>query len=225
MPAASVLAFLAAVLPLVATPGASLTLLVREVGSGGRRRAAPVVLGTVSGLYVHASLAIAGLSALVLRSSQAFTAVRLAGAAYLVGLGVYMWRADRPKSADRARSAVAVAVAVSRPDSEPEPESGLESAAAFPVYRRALLANVLNPKAAAIYLTLAPQFLDPARPIAGQVLLLATAQGALVAVWLTGWTAVLSSARRLLGAPRARRTWTRVSACVLVILGVRNAAA
>jgi threonine/homoserine/homoserine lactone efflux protein len=131
-----------------------------------------------------------------------------------------MWRADRPKTA-----AGAAGTAAALPDPGPEPEPDLEAAGAFPVYRRALLANVLNPKAAAIYLTLAPQFLDPARPIAGQVLLLATAQGALVAAWLTGWTAVLSGARRLLGAPRARRTWTRVSACVLVILGVRNAAA
>ncbi|MFD6427022.1 LysE family translocator, partial [Streptomyces sp. NPDC060198] len=88
----AVAGFLVAVLPLIATPGASLALLVQHVTDAGRRRALPVILGTVTGLYVHATFAVAGLSALVMQSSQAFTAVRLTGAAYLVGLGIWTWR-------------------------------------------------------------------------------------------------------------------------------------
>jgi threonine/homoserine/homoserine lactone efflux protein len=88
----AVAAFLLAILPLIATPGASLALLIQYVTAGGHRQALPVILGTVTGLYAHATLAIAGLSALVMHSSQALTAVKLLGAAYLVRLGLWTWR-------------------------------------------------------------------------------------------------------------------------------------
>jgi threonine/homoserine/homoserine lactone efflux protein len=207
MRAATVAAFLAAVFPLVATPGASLTLLIREVTANGRRRAVPVILGTVTGLYVHASLAVAGLSALVMHSSEAFEIVRLTGAVYLIALGVHYWRTPPalPLTANQC------------PDT---PRPG-----ALRTYRQAVLANVLNPKAASIFLTLVPQFLDPRQPVAGQIMTFATAQGILVATWLTGWTAVLSGAARFLNSKRARDGWNRVSACVLIGLGVRSAIA
>jgi threonine/homoserine/homoserine lactone efflux protein len=205
-----VLAFLAAVFPLVATPGASLTLLVREVGAHGRRRALPVVLGTVSGLYVHATLAIVGLSALVMHSSRAFELVRIAGAVYLIGLGVHCWRRDPIPTGDDAARA---------PDVVPQ-QAGPAS-----TYRHAVLANVLNPKAASIFLTLVPQFLDPRRPVAAQVLALASAQALLVAAWLTCWTVVLAGAGRLLSSPRAKGIWRRASGGVLIALGLRSAVA
>lgn len=142
----AVAGFLVAILPLIATPGASLALLVQYVTEGGRRRALPVVLGTVTGLYVHAALAVAGLSALVMRSSVAFTVVRLIGAVYLIGLGVWTWRTATAAPRRRPRR---------RTDS---------------VYVQALLANALNPKPASIYLTLTPQFIAPDHPLGGQIL-------------------------------------------------------
>jgi threonine/homoserine/homoserine lactone efflux protein len=206
MRAAAVAGFLLAIFPLIATPGASFTLLVREVTASGRRRAVPVIAGTVSGLYVHATLAIAGLSELVMHSSQAFEAVRIAGAVYLIGLGVHTWRsAPAAIAAPQENTALAL--------------SGLAT------YRQAVLGNVLNPKAASIFLTIVPQFVYPAHPLAVQILVLATAQGALVASWLTGWALLLSSAARFTSSPRARRLASRVSACALVGLGIRSAVA
>ena len=209
----TILAFLAAVFPLVATPGASFTLLVREVTTHGRRRAVPVILGTVTGLYVHATLAIAGLSALVMHSSTAFEAVRLAGAAYLIVLGVHCWCTRPTPPAPRAPSEKAT----QGPDSPPT--------GTLATYRQAMLANVLNPKAASIFLTLIPQFLDSRRPIAPQILTLATAQGLLVCTWLLCWTAVLAGASRLLNSPRATGIWKRATGCVLIGLGLRSAIA
>jgi threonine/homoserine/homoserine lactone efflux protein len=211
---ATVLAFLAAVFPLVATPGASLTLLVREVTANGRRRAVPVILGTVTGLYVHATLALAGLSALVMHSSKAFEAVRIAGAAYLIVLGVHCWR---------TRSASPGKEATQSPDSRALPPSGALTTYRQAIYRQAMLANVLNPKAASIFLTLIPQFLDSHRPLAPQILTLATAQGLLVFTWLACWTVVLAGAGRLLNSPRATGVWKRASGCVLIGLGLRSA--
>ncbi|GAA3112559.1 MULTISPECIES: LysE family translocator [Nonomuraea] len=196
----AVAGFLLAILPIIATPGASLTLLIQHVTTGGRRQAVPVVLGTITGLYAHAALAVAGLSALVMHSSQAFTVVKLAGAAYLIGLGLWTWRSRPPM-----------------PDDPPERTGS--------AYTQALLANVLNPKAASIYLTLVPQFLAPGRPFGGQIFALASAHALLMIVWLLGWTALLHRGAGLLRRARFRRVMGKVTAVVLVVLGVRAATA
>ncbi|MGW4809785.1 LysE family translocator [Kitasatospora sp. NPDC004272] len=186
----AVAGFLLALLPLIATPGASLALLVRQITEHGRRRALPVVLGTVSGLAVHAGLALAGLAGLTAHHPGALTAVRIAGGAYLIGLAAWTWRsAGRP------------------PARRPRHDS--------PAFVQALLANVLNPKAASIYLTVVPQFLDAARPLPAQVLTLAAAHAALLAAWLLGWTVLLART-----APRPRPWTTRATAAVLLALGL-----
>ncbi|MGJ6962346.1 LysE family translocator [Streptosporangium sp. G11] len=201
----AVAGFLVALLPLIATPGASLALLVRQVTEGGRGRAVPVILGTATGLYVHAALAMAGLSALVMHSSQAFTAVRLAGAAYLVGLGIWTWRSATSPAPSRRHRRL--------------PE--LSGSA----YLQALLANVLNPKAASIYLTLMPQFITPGESLVGQILTLATAHALLIALWLLGWTILVGRAAHALRGARFKNIGARVTAVVLIALGVRSATA
>lgn len=85
---AAVAGFFLAVLPLVMTPGASFALatqrgLDREKGAAGW-----VIAGTGTGIFIHATLSGLGLSVLVMRSSQLFAIVKLAGAAYLIGLGL-----------------------------------------------------------------------------------------------------------------------------------------
>ncbi|MFJ8871555.1 LysE family translocator [Streptomyces sp. NPDC102473] len=201
----AVAGFLVAVLPLIATPGASLALLVQHVTDSGRGQALPVILGTVTGLYIHATLAIAGLSALVMHSSLAFTAVKLIGAVYLIGLGIWSWRSAPPNAA-------------------PVPQWQRMPKHAESVYAQALLANVLNPKAAAIYLTLVPQFIAPRQSFGGQILLLATAHALLIALWLAVWTLLVRCASRTLQRPRFKRTAARTTAVVLIALGIRSAA-
>ncbi|MEV6925239.1 LysE family translocator [Dactylosporangium sp. NPDC051485] len=204
MRAHAVAGFLVAILPLIAMPGASLTLLTQRVARDGARQAAPVILGTVTGLYVHATLAAIGLSALVMRSSEVFAAVRLAGAAYLIGLGIVTWR-TRPATTATA--------------------TGAPLPARRPAYLQALLGNVLNPKAAAIFLTLVPQFLDPDAALPPQILALATAQAALITVWLLGWAVLISRARQSLRSPTAGTIVQRIAGTVLVALGIRAAVA
>lgn len=206
----AVLGFLVAVAPITATPGTSLTLVVSRVASGGRRQGWWVILGTVTGLYVHATLAAVGLAALVLRSSQAFWVVKLVGAAYLVGLGLWMlWSASR-RTADERRPPAA-------------PARRLPWRVDHP-YWQGLLGNVLNPKAAAVYLTLAPQFLEPGRPVLAPMMLLATAHAALNTCWLAGWTVLSGAAARLLRTGSVRRVLDRLTGMILVGLGVRAAA-
>jgi threonine/homoserine/homoserine lactone efflux protein len=191
--------FLVAIFPLIATPGASLALLTRHVTPHGPRRAIPVIAGTVTGIYTHALLAVLGLSALVMHSSQAFFVVRTAGAVYLLALGIWSWRTPRPNPATEG------------------PQR--------PAYRQALLGNVLNPKAAGIYLTLVPQFVDPHRPLAPQIAALATAHALLITAWLAGWTTVLTRAGQVLRSTAWATAIRRAAAAVLVFLGVRALAA
>lgn len=94
----SVFGFALAVLPICLTPGVSFTLVTQRVIDRGVRSGFLVITGTAGGILCHAVLAGAGLSALVMRSSEAFTAVKLAGAVYLIGLGLRtVWR-TRPSS-------------------------------------------------------------------------------------------------------------------------------
>lgn len=199
----AVLGFLLAVVPVTMIPGASFTLLAHRVTQHGAGQGWAVVGGTVTGLYVHAALAAAGLSAVVMGSAELFTAVKLLGAAYLVLLGIWTWRAAT--APPRARPA--------RWWSAWMPRSG---------YVQALLGNVLNMKAASMYLTLAPQFIDPTRSIVVQLLILASAHATFVTVWLLGWTVVLGRARRAIRSGLSRLT-RRVAGVVLVALGVRTA--
>ncbi|GIJ30154.1 lysine transporter LysE [Micromonospora qiuiae] len=211
MTGAGMLGFALAVAPITLTPGTSFALVISHVSAGGRRPGWWVILGTVTGMYTHAVLAAAGLAALVLRSSQAFWAVKLVGAAYLVGLGLWLLL-----SATRRRAAA--------PEALPAPAGWRRlSARARHPYLQGLLGNVLNPKAAAIYLTLAPQFLDPSEPVLAPMLLLATAHAVLHTGWLAGWTAVTGAATRLLRTDRVRRGLDRITGIVLIGLGVRSA--
>ncbi|MGY4907747.1 LysE family translocator [Streptomyces sp. 900116325] len=201
----AVAGFLVAVLPLIATPGASLALLIQHVTDNGRRQALRVILGTVTGLYIHATLAIAGLSALVMHSSLAFTAIKLIGAVYLIGLGIWTWRSAATNAA-------------------PVPYRRRLPKGADSVYAQALFANVLNPKAAAIYLTLVPQFIAPHQPFGGQILTLATAHALLIALWLAAWTFLIVRASHALHKRRFKQTAAKTTSVVLLALGLRSAA-
>lgn len=202
MPPHLVAGFLLAVLPLIATPGASFTLMTRYTAAHGARAGRPVIAGTVTGLYVHAAFATIGLSALVMRTSWAFTGIRYAGAVYLVALGLWTWRAPKP--------------------SAPTPSAPTATRGNGP-FTQALLGNVLNPKAASIFLTLVPQFVDPARPLWPQVLILVTAQSALVIVWLSGWSVAIGHARKAVRYTRYAQTLRRLAATTLIALGLRTA--
>ena len=83
---------------------------------------------------------------------------------------------------------------------------------------------MLNPKAASIFLTLTPQFLTPRQLVPPQILLLATAQVLLVAVWLLVWTVVIGSAAATLSSAALRAPLRRLTGAILVALGLRAAA-
>jgi threonine/homoserine/homoserine lactone efflux protein len=137
--------------------------------------------------------------------------VKLLGAAYLVGLGARtLWRS-------RGRAGAPGTPAL--PPVRPLPWAGRGDLV------QGFLGNVLNPKAAAVYLTLAPQFLPAGQSVLPAMLALGAAHLVVAAGWLVVWTCVVSASRRTLASHRFRRVLDRISGAVLIGLGLRTAAA
>ncbi|MFC7304252.1 LysE family translocator [Streptomyces monticola] len=201
------LGFVAAVTPLTLIPGTSFTLVTQRVIAGSRADGVLVTFGSACGLFVHAAFAAAGLSALVMSSAQALTVVKILGGGYLIWLGVATWRSARRDAEAPVRARWRL------------PWAQLGG------FGQGLWSNVLNPKAASVYLTLAPQFLTSSSPIAPQIAALVAAHVAVVLVWLLFWTSVVDAARTAIDTPRFRRGVSRLAGAVLVAFGVRTVTA
>lgn len=196
-------AFVLTCLLIVVAPGPSFAVIVNRSIRHGRRAGLLVVAGNTTALAFWASASALGLTALIRTSEIAFTALKIAGAAYLCFLGVQTLLRSR-------RHAAAPPVDV---------VTGADSAA----YRAGLFTNLTNPKAAVLYLALFPQFL-PAHSGLGDVLVLAAVQMAISASWYVTVVLAVAAVRRLL-AKSVVRTWLdRATSMVLIGLGVRLAA-
>ena len=144
----TLLAFSAAGILLALTPGPDMLLFLGRTLSGGRRAGFAAMLGAATGLLVHTLLAAAGLSALLAASSDAYRALKFAGAAYLLWLAVQAIRGGGGLSVRPGRI-------------EPLPRT----------YLTGLGINLLNPKIVAFFVTFLPQFVAAGDPQAGAKLL------------------------------------------------------
>lgn len=149
---ASLLAFTGAALLLTLSPGPDTFLVIGSSLQGGLRAGYAALAGILSGGLFHAALFAFGIARLLMYSPALFTAVKLAGAAYLLWLGI---GALRSAVAPRAQGESGASVA-----------TPLQPGALRRYYLRGLLSNALNPKIAVFYLAFLPQFLQPGDPIA-----------------------------------------------------------
>jgi threonine/homoserine/homoserine lactone efflux protein len=224
-----VVGFAVAVLPICLTPGTSFTLVTGRVLAKGRRSGVLVAAGTACGILCHATLAGIGLAALVMRSSEAFLVVKLVGAGYLVVLGLTtLVKARRAAKAAKAAKASAKTSAMTTRAAGAGRLDPVEGGRRLPWLGRSdfvqgLVGNVLNPKAAAVYLTLAPQFLGAGSGVLGQMLVLAAAHVAVAVGWLLCWTVLVGAARGVVRSRWFRSAVGYVTGVVLVALGVRTA--
>jgi threonine/homoserine/homoserine lactone efflux protein len=172
--------------------------------AGGRRAAVETAIGINAGLLVWALAAALGVAALLHASAPAFTLLKLAGATYLVWLGLRALRAAWRDDADEG---------IERPARRRRSSP----------FRQGLLSNLLNPKIALVFTTLIPQFVDPGRPAAAQTLLLAAIFIAMGLVWLTTYALLVAKVGSLLRRSAVRRALNAVTGTVLTALGVRLA--
>ena len=139
-PLHSLLLFMAAGLALNITPGPDMLYVAARSTSEGRAAGIVSSLGIATGTLFHITAVALGLSALLAAVPIAYTTVRIAGASYLVYLGV---RALASRSANGPRS--------------------IERAPLGAIFRQGMLTNMLNPKVALFFLAFLPQFVDPSR--------------------------------------------------------------
>jgi threonine/homoserine/homoserine lactone efflux protein len=139
-PLHSLLLFMAAGLALNISPGPDMLYVAARSTSEGRAAGIVSSLGIATGTLFHITAVALGLSALLAAVPIAYTTVRIAGASYLVYLGV---RALASRSANGPRS--------------------IERAPLGAIFRQGMLTNMLNPKVALFFLAFLPQFVDPSR--------------------------------------------------------------
>jgi threonine/homoserine/homoserine lactone efflux protein len=197
-------AFLVVAALVIVTPGQDTALTIRNTLVGGRRAGVGTALGVASGQAVWTVAASAGLAALLVASEPVFTALRLAGAGYLVYLGLHaLLEAMRPGQ----REPVAPARAAGR---------ALPAAVAF---RHGLVSNLGNAKMAVFFTSLLPQFAlgDGFAVLLGLGLLFC----AMTLLWLSAYALAVDRAGRLLRRAPVRRVLDAASGAVLVALGIR----
>lgn len=198
----SLLLFLAAALVIAVTPGPGIFYVAARTLSGGRAEGLASILGTALGGMVHVIAGAAGVSALVMASAEAFTLLKLAGAAYLLWLGISTWRG-----------------AADLPEAGPAPQLGSRKA-----LRDGVAVEALNPKTAAFFLAFLPQFVDPSGSVAAQFVLLG-----LISVCLNSLADLvvlyLALGLRVTARPRLMRRMRQGSGAVLCALGLSLAVA
>jgi len=190
------LAFAGVALVVSVSPGPDMALVLRNTLRGGRAAGFRTVMGIALGLLVWATLSALGIAAVLAASATVFTVLKLAGAAYLVYLGVQSLLAARRGDAT-----------VETPKAEGSP------------FRQGLVTNLLNPKLAVLFTTLLPQFISQDDPAAMSALLAAIFL-AIGLTWLVVYTLIVGVVAR---SRRFRVVMEAITGVVLIALGARLA--
>jgi threonine/homoserine/homoserine lactone efflux protein len=195
------IAFLGVAALVIMTPGPDTAVTTRATLVGGRRAGVMTAFGVITGQACWTVAASAGVTALLIASEPAFLAVKYLGAAYLVYLGV------------------AALVAAIR-GAEPDGDAGVPAVARTTAYRQGLLSDLSNPKMAAFFTSLLPQFGSSFVTMLAFGLLFC----ALTWLWLALYASALARLRDVLRRGAVRRAIEAVTGAVLVALGLRLAA-
>jgi threonine/homoserine/homoserine lactone efflux protein len=193
------LAFLGVSVVVIVTPGQDTALTIRNTLLGGRRNGVLTAFGVSAGQATWALATSAGIAAVLQKSEPAFVAVKLAGAAYLVFLGIQTIvpalrsRGSTPKEAPRGRP-----------------------------LRQGFVSNLGNPKMAIFFTSLLPQFTTG--PSFAALLFLGLIFCAMTLAWLTAYAFAVAKAGDLLRRSRVRRALDGLTGAVLIALGLRIAA-
>ena len=197
------LAFAAASTALLLIPGPTVLLVLSYALSNGRQVAVASALGVATGDLIAMSASLAGLGALVMASATLFTAIKWIGAAYLVWLGIKLWR-----------SAPSAALAQFQPD---------QGTKARGVFGHTAAVTALNPKSIAFFIAFVPQFILPEAPIAPQFAILIATFVGLAALNALAYALLADKLRRWVAKPAAAAAVTRTGGLALIGMGAATA--
>jgi len=188
---------------LLIIPGPTVLLVVSYALGQGLRVALPMAIGVALGDFTAMTLSLLGVGALLAASATAFTIVKWVGAAYLVYLGVQLWRAGGAGIAAEPHTAA------TRPAR---------------MLAHAWLVTTLNPKGIVFFVAFLPQFLDPAGDFLSQLLIFEATFLVLAFANAFGYAVLASRARRLAQRPGVLRAVNRVGGTALMGAGVASVA-
>ena len=195
------LAFTAASAILIVIPGPTILLVVSYALGQGWRTALPMAIGVALGDFTAMTLSMLGVGALLATSATVFTALKWAGAAYLIWLGVKLWRAGGTLDAQPRTDAVSSALMLAH----------------------AWIVTALNPKGITFFVAFLPQFLDPTTSFWTQMLIFETTFLTLAFANALGYALVASRARAVVQRPATMRVVNRVCGSLLIGAGVAAA--
>ncbi|UHS61510.1 LysE family translocator [Agrobacterium vaccinii] len=200
MPIENWLAFVAASAVMLAIPGPTILLVISYALGHGRKASSATVAGVALGDFTAMTASMLGLGALLATSAALFTVLKWVGAAYLIYLGIRLWRA--PVSGEGAQEA---ATGKERP---------------LKIFLHTYIVTALNPKSIIFFVAFLPQFLTPSLPFWPQVmifevtfLVLATCNAALYGL-------LASAARNSIRKPKVQRIVNRTGGSLLIGAGL-----
>ena len=191
-------AFVAASTILLIIPGPTILLVVSYALGQGWRTALPTAVGVALGDFTAMTLSMFGVGALLAASATIFTLLKWAGAAYLIYLGVKLWRAGG--TLDAAPREVAASTAR--------------------MLGHAWLVTALNPKSITFFVAFLPQFLDPRADFATQMMIFESTFIVLAFANAVGYALVASRTRSLVRNARALRLFNRAGGSLLIGAGL-----
>ena len=224
----SLAAFVVVAVVVIVTPGPDTALTIRNTLLGGRRSGVLTAVGVAAGQTTWTAATSAGLAALLVASEPVFRAVRVAGAAYLMFLGIQAlraaWRGGEPTT---SRSGAGKAGAC--PPGRLRPAYAGHALRVGPrltppaALRQGRISNLTNPKMVAFFPALLPQFAPAHRATFLVLLLLGLLFSSMTLIWLTGYAFAVAKAGDFLRRLRVRRALEAATGAVLLALGLRLA--
>jgi threonine/homoserine/homoserine lactone efflux protein len=199
-------AFTAITVPLVATPGASTAVVLRNAVAGGTRAGLATAIGANAGSICYGLLTAFGVSVVLQRWPAVWLALRIGGTVYLAWLGY--------RSLVRARSYTAPHAMA---DATAPPPRLARSA------REGFVTNVLNPSLAAFYLVILPDFIPRGAPFAASAMTLTAIHVTLAIAWHSTWAAAGGTLAATLSRTRPRRVLEAISGIALLALALKLA--
>lgn len=195
------LAYVVATLIVLAIPGPTVMLVVSYALAQGRKSALASVAGVGLGDAVAAVASLAGLGAILAASATLFSVLKWIGAAYLVYLGVKLWR-SRPQTLETVETRLA---------------DGRR------IFLHTFVVTALNPKGIAFFIAFLPHFIAESAPILPQLLLLGSTFVVLGIVNAAVYALAAASVRERVRRPSTLRLMNRLGGGVLVMAGIMTA--
>ncbi len=200
------LAFVAASAVLLAIPGPTILLVISYALGHGRRVTGAIVAGVALGDFTAMTASMLGLGALLAASAEIFTVLKWVGAAYLIYLGIKLWRA--PVAAEAADGTIAA----------PPAERPLR------IFLHAYAVTALNPKGIIFFVAFLPQFLDTTKPVVPQMAIFEATFLVLAVLNTAMYATMAAMARRTIRKPRVQRLVNRTGGTLMIGAGLFAAA-